>query len=256
MEITIEQLLAGKATQIKNRNYLPTKQYVEPFLEKLSKFTDDFRIQVKLPQQMTFDHLEDEPDVTYNRVLIQAVLPGLIENHKEVVGFIYGLDVRRPVVKIYKGALNMACINLCIFDPSYLSVQELEPEKRINFTPIDYLTDKFSDHLLWIENLRNSHWTRNIESIRENLGKWIINSINCKYHNGIGNSVSLANSMPIKAYKMLFDDTESPYYIPEDSDVCQLNVYNAFTEILRDDMPKDIVNYPDKTLLLREIMEF
>ena len=44
MKINIEDLLKGKATIIKDREYLPTKSYVEPFLERMSKFTNDFRV--------------------------------------------------------------------------------------------------------------------------------------------------------------------------------------------------------------------
>ena len=34
--------MAGKATVIKNREYLSTEVYVAPFLERMSKFTNDF----------------------------------------------------------------------------------------------------------------------------------------------------------------------------------------------------------------------
>ena len=53
MEITIDELLKGKATRIKKNEYLKTEAYVTPFLDKMSKLTNDFRIQVKLPDQVT-----------------------------------------------------------------------------------------------------------------------------------------------------------------------------------------------------------
>ena len=40
MEITIDELLAGKGTRIKNNEYFPTAGYVEPFLERMYKFTN------------------------------------------------------------------------------------------------------------------------------------------------------------------------------------------------------------------------
>ena len=130
MEITIDELLAGKGTRIKNNEYFPTAGYVEPFLERMSKFTNDFRVQVKLPDQITLTNEGNinKDDVTYNRVWIQAVLPDeyCFENHQEVIGMVYGLDVRKPIYKIYKGGLNMACTNLCIFNPDFF--------KLINFT--------------------------------------------------------------------------------------------------------------------------
>ena len=41
MELTLNELLAGKATRIKNREYFPTKAYVEPFLERVQKLTSE-----------------------------------------------------------------------------------------------------------------------------------------------------------------------------------------------------------------------
>ena len=46
----------------------------------------------------------------------------------EVIGFLYGLDVRKPVVKIYRGYLNRACTNLCVFDHQWLNIQEIGPK--------------------------------------------------------------------------------------------------------------------------------
>ena len=53
MELTIPQLLDGKSTVIKNVEFFPTRMYVEPFLEKMSKFTDNFMVQAITPDQMS-----------------------------------------------------------------------------------------------------------------------------------------------------------------------------------------------------------
>ena len=50
MEVTLEQLLKGKATKIKKNEYSQTEAYVTPFLERMSKYTDDFRCSVKCPR--------------------------------------------------------------------------------------------------------------------------------------------------------------------------------------------------------------
>ena len=49
MQISIDQLMNGKATRIGKRAYLPTAAYVEPFIERMSKFTKDFIVEVELP---------------------------------------------------------------------------------------------------------------------------------------------------------------------------------------------------------------
>lgn len=66
MEITRDLLLTGKSTIIKNKNYLSTKEYVEPFFDEMSKFTNDFIIRVQTPNQMTVT--DENQDITFNRV--------------------------------------------------------------------------------------------------------------------------------------------------------------------------------------------
>lgn len=66
MEITKDLLLEGKSTIIKNKNYLSTKEYVEPFFDEMSKFTNNFIIRVQTPNQMTLSG--EDKDITFNRV--------------------------------------------------------------------------------------------------------------------------------------------------------------------------------------------
>ena len=65
MELTLEEVLKGKATRIKDKDYFPTAAYVEPFIERMSKYTSDFRIQAKLPDQIT---KTSEGDINYEQV--------------------------------------------------------------------------------------------------------------------------------------------------------------------------------------------
>ena len=137
MEITIEELLEGKSTIIKNKEFFPTKNYVEPFLEKMSKYSDDFIVRAKAAPQMSIT--KDNTDIVWNRVWIQARLPETydFDNHSEVYGMVMGLDARKPVAKLYRGGLNLACMNLTIFNPSWLNVQELQPDEPLNFSPLE-----------------------------------------------------------------------------------------------------------------------
>lgn len=66
MEITLSRLLEGKATIIKGKEYLATKEYVDPFIEEMSKYTDKFIIQVQEPDQLLLD--SENNDTTFNRV--------------------------------------------------------------------------------------------------------------------------------------------------------------------------------------------
>lgn len=253
MELTIDRLLEGKPTKIKNKDYFPTKGYVEPFLERMSKITNDFRVQVKLPDQSTVT--DGELDLTYNRVLVQAVLPDNEDNHSSVIGMVYGLDVRKPIVKIYKGLLNHACTNLCVFDPEFLNVQFIEPEKAINFKPVEYLLEREDSTRAMLNNLRDMIWEGTPGNIESNLGRWIRRAIAIDYDNGYG-KIKIGTDTVIKAYKSLFAEQDSPYYIGEGKPVDGFTTYNAFTQVFTDSIGKDMMNMCEKTLLLRQILDF
>jgi len=250
MEITLDELLKGKSTLIKNKEFFPTRNYVEPFLERMSPLTSDFRFQVKVPDQVTMS--KDMADITYNRVLIQAVLPKKfsIDRHDEVVGFLYGIDVKKPIVKIYRGYLNQACTNLTVFNPEWLNTQELVPGDPINYSPIKSLLEATNNFAVKLEALKDTYISRNDRKLY--LGEWVDHSLREYEDYGFG-KVKIAVSTPIDAYKQLFIDSESSYFIPEGIDPSLYDVYNAFTQIITDDK-KDILNKPEKTLLIGRLL--
>lgn len=59
-------MLEGKATIIKGREYLATKEYVQPFIDKMSKYTNKFIVHVQEPDQLLINN--ENNDTTYNRV--------------------------------------------------------------------------------------------------------------------------------------------------------------------------------------------
>lgn len=264
MEITLDELLKGKGTIIKNKEYLSTEAYVTPFLERMSKFTSDFRVQVKLPDQVTLTKDNDVrlEDQTYNRVWIQGILPDELNypNHRESISLLYALDTRKPVVKIFRSGVNMAYLNLCVFNPSFINIQALEPESAINFKCIKPLMEETSDIAAWLKKLEDIEVPYNEELINENLGQWVRNTIDNSYDNGYG-KVKLATSTAIDAYKLLYKKEDSPYYVKPGEITNMFNVYNAFTELISNDGTKenrqggDIVNKAEKTLMLRDILQ-
>ena len=66
MEISINELLSGKATRIKDKEYYTTEAYVTPFLERMSKVTDDFIINVKPADQVS---LTKEGEINFDDVV-------------------------------------------------------------------------------------------------------------------------------------------------------------------------------------------
>ncbi len=252
MELTINELLQGKPTIIKDKEYFSTEQYVTPFLERMSKFTDNFIIQAKTPNQISLT--EKEKDVIFNRVWIQAVLPDeyAFENHKESISLLYALDTRKPVVKIFRNALNSACLNMCVWNPDFMSVQELEPERPIKYKSLDRLLELTDNTKSILTNLSNTEVPYNTEYINEMLGSWIRKSMNLHYDNGFG-KVKLATSSSIDAYKLLYEDDKSQYYVKPGNSTSMFNVYNAHTQVLTNDT-RDIVNKFEKCYLIGRIL--
>ena len=250
MDITVSELLKGKPTIIKNKEFFQTKTYVEPFLERMATITDDFRIQVRIPDQMTFS--KDVTDLTYNRVLIQAVLPSeySIDSHDEVIGFLYGIDVRRPVAKIYRGYLNQACTNLTVFNPGWINVQEMVPGDPLNYAPVTHLLEQTSDFAIKLKSLKERTVDRSQRKIM--LGEWVDFVLREHEDYGFG-KVKLSVSTAVDAYSQLFLDQDSVYYIPEGIDPTMYDIYNSFTQIIQDDK-KDIMNKFEKTLLINKIL--
>lgn len=250
MEITISELLKGKPTLIKNKEYFQTKTYVEPFLDKMSKITTDFRVQVKVPDQMTMG--PDSTDITFNRVWVQAVLPKeySVDSHDEVIGFLYGIDVKKPIVKIYRGYLNQACTNLTVFNPMWMNAQEMIAGDPINYSPLKSLMEDTSDFKIRLDAMKSQ--TINRDQRKDHLGHWVDYIIRESQDYGFG-KVKIAASTPVDAYKRLFLDQDSEYFIPEDQDPSLFDVYNSFTKIITEDK-KDIMGKFEKTIIVGKML--
>lgn len=251
MEITINDLLQGKSTLIKNKQYLETKAYIEPFIDRMSKFTNDFRVQAKIPDQIT--NFGNNQDLTFNRVLIQAVLPPSYYeemNHQKVVGMVYGLDVKNPIAKIYAGGLNMACTNLTVFSPEYLSVQDIEPESALNYSGIKNIMEMTDNLSIMLKKMKSTHIDR--QNMTEYLGQWVDFALKEDYKANYG-KIKIATSTPIQVYKDLFIDNDSDYFTPVGIDPDMFTVYNAFTDVFTGDS-KDLMNKYEKTLLVSRML--
>ena len=249
MEITTSALLMGKPTIIKDKPYLATAEYVKPFFDQMSKFTDNFIVKVETPDQSTITN--NEEDTTFNRVWIQAVMPEkyCIDNHDECYGLVYGLDVKNPVYKIYRGYLNKACTNLCVFNPQWQSVNELKPGEYFNFS-IQNLMEMISNFEERIRYMKNTYLSSEMNERQRLFGNMLEKAILEEYNN-IGGKVKIATSNVIKAYEDVYLDSDSKYYV-HNQDSSVFNYYNAFTEILKNDK-KDIFLKFEKTLLINSL---
>lgn len=256
MELTLNEILAGKSTRIKGKEYFPTEAYVEPFIERVSKLTNNFVCKGVLPNQITLtkDGDIDLEDVTFNRVWIQAVLPDEypVPNHNNVIGMVYGLDTRKPVFKVYKGGLNRACTNLCVFAPEMLECQEIEAETAIDFRCVDRIIEQTDNSAAMIKKLLATEFNTDTRLVNEQLGLWIRRCIEMSYNTGFG-AVKVATSTPIDAIKMLLYKEDSDYYVGN-REANMYDVYGAFTDCITKNLVKDIMNQTEKTLLIKDIL--
>ena len=65
--------------------------------------------------------------------------------------------------------------------------------------------------------------------------------------------VKISTNTAIDAFKLLYEDKESPYYVNPGYSTDMFNVYNAWTQVITDDK-KDIINKCEKTLLISNIL--
>lgn len=257
MVITLEQLMQGKATKIKNKEYLTTESYVAPFIERMVKHTNEFIINVKPADQisLTKDGEVNFEDIIYNRVNIEAVLPDeyAYEGHKQVIGFVYALDTRKPVVKQYCGGLRSCCLNLATFDVNMLQVSYLEPETSIDYSFSSTCMEKAQTISHNLNKLSKIEFSK--EQCFNELGTWIDRCINKKFVNDFG-AIKLSESTPIEAYKNLFYNEKSPYFT-KDNFVTGFDIYQSFTDLVSNgtsEKTKDFVNRFEKTILVGKIM--
>lgn len=255
-DFTLQEVLEGKATRIKGRDYFKTSDYIEPFIERMSKYTDNFSVEVKMPDQITLTDDGDiiTDDLTFNRVHIEAILPNeyAFEGHTQVIGLVYGLDVLKPVAKFFSGAERSACTNLCVFSPNGLAIQEINPETALDYAPIEKLLNRTESISKTLKRLSETTFVASEKNINESLGSWIRNAMYMNYANGYG-KVKVATSMVLDAYKDLFEDPESSYYTGA-NDCSMFNVYNAFTQQVTNNLKKDCFTRYEKTLLVGRIL--
>lgn len=250
MQITLDTLLKGSATLIKSKEYLSTSDYVQPFMDAMAAYTKEFYVRVKLADQLALNS-DDNTNVIYNRVLIEAVLPieHVIDGHQEVIGFVYGLDIRKPVAKLYRAYKNKENGSLVVFNSNWIIQEEIEPEKELSY-PVEKLLSMTNDVPAILKKMKSE--TVEVDSQKSNLGHWVDFTLCKSLNNGI-HSTKLSPNMSIDAYKMLYINEESPYFTPEAEVSTVHNIYNAFTQTITDD-DKDIMNKFEKTLLINKLL--
>lgn len=247
MQITLNELIKGKATIIKNKTYLSTDKYVEPFIKIMSEYTKDFKIYVKEPDQMTID---GETHTTYNKVLIQAILSKESFDYTEAICFCYSLDSKKPVAKIYKCYYDKKNNNICAFNESWQSIQEILPESTLNYSYVKTLLSLTDDVYTNLNRLNVTDIDK--KDLTKYLGEWVDKSLIYEISSDFG-KVKLSHNNAIDVYKMLALDRNSERYVIDE--MVKLNIYEAFLQTITDDN-KDLINKFEKIMLINKIISY
>lgn len=250
MEINIGKLFEGKSTIIKNNEYLSTEEYVNPFIEFMKKFTNDFYVRVQLPNQFTIT--DSKEDITYNRVWVQAVMPIKCDKagYAETYNLIYALDVRKPIYKLFKAYKDRKTNNLFAFNEDWLNVYELKPETQfIEFDKIiTDLMQQVDNSELIFNKLKNNFLSSENEDRQRKLGELIEDSMVFETINK-GGKIKIAPNMVLKAYQNVYLDSSSRNYISDSEECSMFNYVDAFSSLITEDI-KDIVNQFEKNWLI------
>jgi hypothetical protein len=251
MEIDLTELLkTGQKTRIRNNDYFSTEAYVTPFLERMRKYTDCFVCQAVPPSQVSINP-DGSENMVYNKVHVEAVLPSNREDISEIIAITYGLDTRKPFARIYKAWKRNDTGCLLLNDSNFILTQDLEPEKTLNYTPIEFLLEK-ELNWDWIESLFNNSWKADNDQVNYRLGQWVRFAINF-FDNSEYGKVKIAANDIITGYKSMFEDIDSKFYMPLATECLNYHMLTAMSSVIYDNK-KDPTNLIIKTKLLNSIL--
>lgn len=248
----LKEVLLGKATNIKGVEYLSAKDYIQPFINRMDKLNATYVCKAKLSDQMSITNQEN--DIVYNKVHIQAILPKTYYNnngYQKVVGLIYGLDVKTPCAKIY--IADIKGDQLLLFDKECLQIQKLEDTTAIDFTCIPTLLSRTDINPASLDQIDTTIYCHRSKLVKK-LGEWIDFTLSNQgvWIDELG-KIKLSNTLAIDAYKLLIKDSENKHYITsEQEDAYYGNVYETFTDLLSKD--SDFINRCEKILLIGKML--
>lgn len=248
MELTLNSILESKIYVKENSaiSFKSPHEYIQPFIDGASKLTDDFRISVS--GAVKNKNEEDETiNVAYGRVLVEAILPGNFDTDKGLgdtygtIGFMYALDLQKPVIKVYSGRYARACTNLCVFGADRVFTQDLTG----NLSKCFEIAQDYFD--IAEKDLANSikliTYMRDTELQGGNLDEFTGILLRRSMLNQ-----KLGHTPIIQGTRELYNDKS--IYSLKDGKTSLWNYYNSITENIK---KVDILDRATKTALLTEL---
>lgn len=245
MEITLDLLLKGKPTIIKEKEFLPTAEYVGEFIKEMTRFTADFIINVTLPSQLTLTNKEE--DITFNKVWIQAIIPSN-NKLKEVINLAYALDIKKPCYKIFRTYTEEG--RHLVFDNKWIHTGEIKENVPFKL-PIKELMQMENNVPLMVEKMGKSFISE--EDRFDYLGKLVDRSMIYEF-NGITGKTKLSPNNVIKAYEAVYIDTTSKLHVSS-QEATKKHFYEALLEENKENARKDIINIFEKAILVAQLID-
>lgn len=161
-----------------------------------------------------------------------------ILGYKETYGFIYALDIKTPVYKVYRAYIDPKNNNLCVFNPEWIKTYELKAGEK----PVIKVTDLMqmsTDIEKYLTKMQNTSISQEVEDCHSLLGELIEKTLLYEYKSLVG-KIKLSPSDIIKSYADVYHNTTSKYYVKDTSECSILNYYNSLCSQISEN--KDIIN--------------
>jgi len=221
------------------------EEYISPLTSLLERKDTDWenKLSIRTMGKVVNQNTDGNLNVSYPRVGLDYRYDTFKIDDQEfhhTLGFIYALDTKRPVMKVYGGIEASSCLNLCVFRAEqvfeldlFANVGEIY-EKAQKYFEDTFEKKRFSEEFA---RLQESEFDDN--SFRNKLGR-LRESVN-------RNKTMFGLNLLGGAEKLMFNPT-SKYYVGDDGKISttEWNVFNSITQSISDD--KEFITRPEKTL--------
>ena len=243
-ELLLNDLQESKIYVRNNISYMPPKEIINPFLDKLDFDPETDQVSIQIQNAVINQEIGGAENIAYPRFLVelkrQLLTFGDVE-YQNTFGLLIGMDQQKPLVKVYTGMNVSACTNLCIFNAEHVHAQNLMEPLDNTWNAVEAFA---KGEELKIDEYRKTHLelvntVLNQEQVNERLG----------YLLRLAGDTRLGTTPIVTAAKLL-SSKQSLYYFEKETTM--YNLYNSITQSITDS--KDLLHRPDKTLGLTNLL--
>jgi len=212
--------------------------YLNPILKELEESPEGSLIIEGTNIDEMVDKETNEKYIAYQRVSLIKEFT-IDEELSYKIGFVYALDIGKPIIKVFTGANVHACTNLCVFGADkkqeFLILNNTEGAQLQVKNYIQSLAQDMKQAKEIIHSMKNTFF--NNEETKKMLGNFLLNFSKVK---------NVAGTQCLLDAATLLTDSKSMYYFEEQTTAW--NIYNAFTHNICN--KKHILQQPEKVFVL------